>query len=170
MTLHLYTESCARRVHVASSRSWCSLVSLHQTLEAVSPSNMHVSPSSQSMSASCAIQCKSMFSLTSVYLQPSKSHSLCIHTILDPLLVRTHHASGTCSCLSASAEDAPTVPQCRFHVPFLCSCNGSSIRPLLTPHFEEAKLSSLLAAAMQARALIVLGLLMAQADCMLCNS
>ena len=110
------------------SRSWCSLVSLHQTLEAVSPSNMHVSPSSQSMSASCAIQCKSMFSLTSVYLQPSKSHSLCIHTVLDPLLVRTHHASGTCSCLSASAEAAPTVPQCRFHVPFLCSCNGSSIR------------------------------------------
>ena len=141
VTLHLYTESCARRVHVASSRSWCSLVSLHQTLEAVSPSNMHVSPSSQSMSASCAIQCKSMFSLTSVYLQPSKSHSLCIHTVLDPLLVRTHHASGTCSCLCASAEAAPTVPQCRFHVPFLCSCNGSSIRKVLT--HTILKLSSL---------------------------
>ena len=139
--LHLYTESCARRVHVASSRSWCSLVSLHQTLEAVSPSNMHVSPS-QSMSASCAMQCKSMFSLTSVYLQPSKSHSLCIHTILDPLLVRTHHASGTCSCLCASAEAAPTVPQCRFHVPFLCSCNGSSVIQSPTPTTIFKKLST----------------------------
>ena len=153
------------------SRSWCSLVSLHQTLEAVSPFNIHACVTqSINVGFMCCMQCKSMFSLKSVYLQPSKSHSLCIHTILDPLLVRTHHASGTCSCLSASAEDAPTVPQCRFHVPFLCSCNGSSIRPLLTPHFEEAKLSSLLAAAMQAKALIVLGLLMAQADCMLCNS
>jgi hypothetical protein len=143
------------------SRSWCSLVSLHQTLEAVSPSNMHVSPSGQSMSASCAIQCKSMFSLTSVYLQPSKSHSLCIHTVLDPLLVRTHHASGTCSCLCASAEAAPTVPQCRFHVPFLCSCNGSSIECLYTNHnFQEAF-------NMQA---LVLCLLILQADCMLCNS
>ena len=139
--LHLYTESCARRVHVASSRSWCSLVSLHQTLEAVSPPNMHVPPS-QSMSASCAIQCKSMFSLTSVYLQPSKSHSLCIHTVLDPLLVRTHHASGTCSCLCASAEAAPTVPQCRFHVPFLCSCNGSSVIQSLTPTTIFKKLST----------------------------
>ena len=141
VTLHLYTESCARRVHVASSRSWCSPVSLHQTLGAVSPPNMHVSPS-QSMSASCAIQCKSMFSLTSVYLQPSKSHSLCIHTVLDPLLVRTHHASGTCSCLCASAEAAPTVPQCRFHVPFLCSCNGSSVIQSLTPTTIFKKLST----------------------------
>ena len=133
VTLHLYTESCARRVHVASSRSWCSLVSLHQTLEAVSPFNMHACVTqSINVGFMCCMQCKSMFSLKSVYLQPSKSHSLCIHTILDPLLVRTHHASGTCSCLNASAEAAPTVPQCRFHVPFLCSCNGSSIRKVLT--------------------------------------
>ena len=140
----IYTQ---RAVHVGFmwpqlSRSWCSLVSLHQTLEAVSPSNMHVSPSGQSMSASCAIQCKSVFSLTSVYLQPSKSHSLCIHTVLDPLLVRTHHASGTCSCLCASAEAAPTVPQCRFHVPFLCSCNGSSVIQSLTPTTIFKKLST----------------------------
>ena len=102
VTLHLYTESCARRFHVASSRSWCSLVSLHQTLEAVSPPNM-CHPCNQSMSASCAIQCKSMFILTSACPKPYKSHSLCIHTIPDPFLSRTHHASGTFSWLCVSA-------------------------------------------------------------------
>ena len=142
------------------SRSWCSLVSLHQTLEAASPFNMHACVTqSINVGFMCCMQCKSMFSLKSVYLQPSKSHSLCIHTILDPWLVRTHHASGTCSCLSASAEDAPTVPQCRFHVPLLCSCNGSSIRKVLTHHILKLSIEP-------AMVPLVLALLIGQADCM----
>ena len=144
VTLHLYTESCARRVHVASIKSIMVFPCVFASDIRSSFALQHACVTQQSINVGfmCCMQCKSMFSLTSVYLQPSKSHSLCIHTVLDPLLVRTHHASGTCSCLCASAEAAPTVPQCRFHVPFLCSCNGSSVIQSLTPTTIFKKLST----------------------------